>query len=109
MERVDLDDAAHLAPVFSGDSCGVDGEGVDVVGFEFGTQAGGAVVGERDTVNDELSLIFRAAGMKDGAALVEPAGLGVDEIGKGTARRRCWAIGYSFRVEVIDGGRAFGI
>ena len=93
-QSVDFDYAAQLAPVFGGDSGGVDGKRVDVVGFEFGAEAGRAVIGERDAVDDELGLIFLASGMKDGIAFVEPAGLGDDEIGERTAGRwPAWAPG----------------
>ena len=85
LRGVDLDDAAHLAAVFGGDAGGVDAERLDVVGFDLGAEAGGAIVGEGDAVDDELGLIFRAAGMEDGVAFVEPAGLGVDEVLQGAA------------------------
>jgi hypothetical protein len=47
--------------------------------------------------------------MEDGVAFIEPAGLRVDQVGKGPARERRRAIGYSFGVEVIDGSSSFGI
>ena len=47
--------------------------------------------------------------MENGAAFVEPAGLGVDELWKRAARERCRPLGYSFGVEVVDGGGTFGI
>jgi len=50
-ESVEFDDAAHFASVFGGDAGGVDGEGVDVIGFDFGTEAGRAVVGEGNSVD----------------------------------------------------------
>src|SRR5205807_6500367 len=84
-QSVDLDYASHLASVLGGDAGGVDGERVDVIGFELGAEAGGAVVGERDAVDDELSLILGAARMEHGIAFVEPSRLRVDEIGKGAA------------------------
>jgi hypothetical protein len=40
MEGVDFNDTAHLAAVFGRNARGVDGDGVDVVGFDFGTEAG---------------------------------------------------------------------
>src|ERR1700722_15603586 len=47
--------------------------------------------------------------MEDSVAFIEPAGLRVDEIRHRTARQRCGAIGYSSRVEMVDGGGALGI
>jgi hypothetical protein len=47
--------------------------------------------------------------MEDGAAFVEPAGLGIDEVGEGAAGERGRAVGYSFRVEVVNSGGAFGV
>ena len=101
VERVDFDDAAHFASVFGGDAGGVDGKGIDIVGFDFGAEAGRAVVGERDAVEDELSLIFRAAGMEDGVAFIEPAGLGVDEIDERAAGQRRGAIGDFLLADMI--------
>src|SRR5579862_2191919 len=106
---VDLDHATHLASVFGGNASSVDSDRVEVVGVDFGAKAGRAVVGQRNAVDDKLSLIFRAARMEDGVAFIKPAGLRVDEVGEGTARKGCGTIGYRFRVEVIDGGGAFGI
>ena len=92
-QRVDFDDAAHVASVFGGNSGGVDGEGVDVVGFDFGAEAGRTIVGERDAVDDELSLILGAAGMEDGVAFVKPAGLRVDQVLQGAAGERRGTLG----------------
>src|ERR1700676_1613944 len=47
--------------------------------------------------------------MEDSVAFIKPARLRIDKIRKGTARERCSAIGYSFRVEMVDGGGAFRI
>ncbi len=85
LECVELDDAAHFASVVGGNAGGVDAHGLDVVGFDFGAEAGGAIVGERNAIDDELGLVFRAARVENGVALIEPAGLGVDEILQGPA------------------------
>ena len=61
-QRVDFDDSAHFASVLGGNAGGVDGEGVDVVGFEFGAEAGRAIIGERNAVDHELRLILGTAG-----------------------------------------------
>ncbi len=81
----------------------------NVVGFDFGAEAGGAVVGEGDAVDYELSLIFGAAGMENGVAFIEPAGLGVDEINHGAAGERCGAIGDGLLVEMIGDAGAVGV
>jgi len=59
---IDVDDAAHLAAELGGVAGGVDGEGVQVIGFDLGAEAGRAIVSEGDAVDDELGLVFRAAG-----------------------------------------------
>ena len=41
---VGFDDAAHFAAVFGGEIGGEDAERADVVGFDFGAEAGGAIV-----------------------------------------------------------------
>jgi hypothetical protein len=92
LKGVELDDAAHLAAVLGGNAGGVDAHGLDVVGFNLGAEAGGAVVGERDAIDDELGLILRAARVQNGVAFVEPAGLRVHEVLQdrpGMELRRC--------------------
>ena len=106
---VEFDDAAHFAAVLGGNSGGVDGKGVDVIGFDFGTEAGGAIVGEGNTIDNVLSLIFRAAGVENGAAFEEPSRLGVDEVGERAAGEGSWTVGNSPGVEMVDGGGALGI
>ena len=74
--RVDFDDAAHFSAVFGGNSRGVDAHGLHVVGFDLRAEAGRAIVGKRNAVDDELRLIFGAARMQNRIAFIEPAGLG---------------------------------
>ena len=109
MKSVDFHNSAHLSAVFGGNAGGVDGKRVDIISFDFGAGTGRTIVGERDSVNHELGLILGAAGMENGVAFVEPAGLGVDEIWKRAARERCRPLGYCFGVDVVDGGDTFGI
>ena len=72
-EGIDFHHAAHLPAKFRRNAGGIDLEGIDVIGFDFRTKAGRTVVGERDAIDDELSLIFRAAWVEDRIAFVEPA------------------------------------
>lgn len=76
----DFDDATQFAAVLGGKAGGVNGEGLHVVAFDFYAKAGGAVVGERNAVDDELSLILGTAGVEDGTAFEEPAGLGINKV-----------------------------
>ena len=108
-QGVDLDDAAHFASIFGGDAGGVDGEGVDVIGFDFGAEAGRTIVGEGNAIDDELGLILGAAGMEDGIAFVEPAGLRVDEIGQRAAGERGRAVGDFLLIDMVGGAGAFGV
>ena len=85
LDRVELNDAAHFAPVLGGNAGGVDAHGLDVVGFDFRSEAGGAVIGERNAVDDELRLVLRAARVENRVAFIEPARLRVDEILQGPA------------------------
>ena len=78
LQGVDFDNAAHFAAVFSGNAGGVDAERLNVVGVNGGAEAGRAIVGERNTIDDKLGLVLGTARVEDGVAFVEPAGLGVD-------------------------------
>ena len=109
LDSVELDDAAHFAAVVGGNAGGIDGHRLDVVGFEFGTEAGGAIVGEGDAIDDELSLVLGATGMEDGVALVEPAGLGVDEVLQGAAGNGAEPMLDGIRANLIDGAGLVGI
>src|ERR1700676_232998 len=106
---IDFDYSAHLAAVFGGDTGSVDGKGIDVISFDFRTEAGRPIVGEGDAVDHELSLILRAARMENSVAFEKPSWLGVDEVRKRTAGERGGTVGYRFRVDVVDGSGAFGI
>jgi len=100
---VDFDDAAHLAAVLGGKAGGIDAQRFDVVGFDFGAEAGGAIVGEWDSVDDELRLIFGASRMKDCVALIEPSGLGVNQILNGAAGERAQALLDAISGDLVDG------
>ena len=107
--RVDFDDSAHFSAVFSGNARGEYVQRVNLPNVKFRAGAWRAIVGKGDAVDDELSLIFGAARVKNRVALIEPAGLRVDEIGESASGKRSGTVGYGFGVEVIDGGGAFGI
>ena len=107
--RVELDDAAHLATVFGGEVRGVDAHGVDVVGFDFGAEAGGAVVLQRNAIDDDLGLIFGAARVEHGVAFVQPAGLGVHEVLQGAAGDRAFAIFDLIGADAVDAAGAVRI
>ncbi len=98
-----------LRPYSAGDAGGVEGEGVEVVGFDFGAEAGRAVVDEGDAVEDELGLVLGAAGVEDGVAFVEPAGLGVDEVLDGAAGEGGDALLDLRGADLLDGVGAVGV
>src|SRR5258708_6212594 len=83
--RVDFDDASHLASVLRGNAGSIDGQRASVIGLNLGTGSGRAIVGQRDSVDNELSLIFGASGMQHPAAFIDPSGLRVHEVGKRAA------------------------
>jgi hypothetical protein len=80
LKRVELDDAAHLAPILGGNAGGVDAHRLHVVGFNLRAEAWGAVVGERNAIDDKLRLVLRASRVQHRVAFIEPARLGVHEI-----------------------------
>ena len=109
LKSVELDDAAHLAAVLGGEAGGVDAHRLEVVGFNLRAEAGRAIVGEGDAVDDELGLVLGAARMQDGVAFVEPAGLGVDEILQGTAGDGAEPVLDGIRADLVDGAGLVGI
>jgi hypothetical protein len=56
--RIQFDYAAHFPSMLGGNVCGVSVHRLGIIRFNLGTEAGRAIVGERDAVNDELSLVF---------------------------------------------------
>ena len=86
LKGVDLDHATHFSAVLRGNARGVDAHRLHVVGFNLRSEAGRAIVGQRDAVDHKLGLIFRTARMQDGIAFVEPAGLRVHQVLQRTAR-----------------------
>jgi hypothetical protein len=75
LQSVQFHDSTHFPAVFGGDAGGKDGHGYDIVGFNLRAEAGRAVIRERYAIDDKLRLVFRTAGMEDGVAFIEPAGL----------------------------------
>ena len=106
---IELDDPSHFAAVFRGNARRIDRYRVDVVRFEFGTKAGRAVVGERDSVNDKLSLIFRSTWMENRIAFVQPSWLSVNQILYGTARKRGKPVLDSRGADLVDRARLIWI
>ncbi len=78
--RIHFDHAAHLSSVLGGKSRGVDGHRVHVIGFDFRPEAGRAIVGERNSIHNELRLVLGPARVQDGISLVKPSGLRIHEI-----------------------------
>ena len=85
--RIDFDHASHLSPVFSGNASRVDGERVNIIRLHFWPETRGTVIGKGNSIDHKLGLILRASGMEDGVAFVEPAGLRVDQVDQGAARK----------------------
>ena len=73
-ESIDLNHATHLAAKFRGNAGGIDLQGFGIIGFYLWAEAGRTVVGEGNAIHNELGLIFRTPGVKDGVAFVEPTG-----------------------------------
>src|ERR1700730_1950358 len=99
---VHFDDAAHLSPILGRNVRRVDAQGLNIVRFYFRAKAGRAIVREGNAVNDKLGLVFGAARMQNGVALIEPSGLRTDEILQRTARQGCRSILDAFRADSIN-------
>ena len=80
LQRIHFHDAAHLAAVFRGNSGGVNADRLHVIRFDLRTKTGRTVIGERNTVDHELCLVFGATRMQHGVAFVQPAGLRIHHI-----------------------------
>ena len=99
---IHLDHAAHLPSVLGRNAGRVDAHRLNVVGLDLRAIAGRAVVGQRDAIEHELGLVFRAARMEDRVAFVEPSRLRVHQVLQRTARQRCDAIGNGLRADLVD-------
>ena len=86
LQRVHFDHAAHFSAIFGGNARGVDAHRLHIVGVHRRSEAGRAIVRQRNAVDHKLGLILRAAGMQDGIAFVQPAGLRIHQVLQGTAR-----------------------
>src|SRR5208282_6406041 len=75
LECVDFNHSSHFSSVFRRNACGVNAQRLQVVSVHGRSEAGRAIVGQRDAIDYKLRLILRAAGMQDGIAFIEPAGL----------------------------------
>ena len=73
LERVDFNNAAQLSAKFRGNASGINFERFGVVGFDLRAEAWRTVVGDGNSVDDKLSLIFRSARMQHRIAFVKPA------------------------------------
>src|SRR6266702_5783150 len=82
----DFDDAAQLPAVFRRIARRADADGIRFLGFERSRKGGRSVFGERQTIDNELHLVFRFARVKDSACLVTPARKRIDEIEQTTPR-----------------------
>ena len=109
LQRVHFHDAAQLAPVFRGNARGVDAHRLHVVRFDLGTEARRAIVRERNAVDHELRLVFRAARMQHGVAFIEPARLGVHQILQRTPGDRTEAVLNRVGADLADCAGLIGI
>ena len=61
---------------------------MDFVGVDLGRECRGPVVGQRQTVDHELCLVLRSAGMQNAVGFEEPARLRVHQVGERSAGQR---------------------
>src|ERR1017187_5332843 len=106
---VDFDDSAHLPPVLRRNAGGVDAHRLQTVGFNLRSIARRSIVGERNSIEHELRLVFRPAGMEHRVAFVEPPRLGVHQVLQRTAWERRHAIVNRLRPDLVDAANALGI
>ena len=109
LRRRDFDDAAKLPPVFRRITCRADADGIRFLCFKRSRKRGRSVFGERQTIDNELHLVFRFARVKDPTCLVTPARKRIDEIEQTTPR-----LGRQFFLDYLgadcgDGARSIGI
>jgi len=100
--RIHFHDAPHLAAVLGGKIRRVNAHRLHVVSFDFRAKARGAIVHQRDSVNDELGLVLGATWVEDGVAFVEPPWLGVDEVLERAPGQGSHPILDHFRTNTVD-------
>src|SRR5580704_10779851 len=104
-----FDDAAEFSAVLGRKVRGIDAHGLHVVGFNFGAEAGRAIVRKRHAVHYELRLILRTPRVQYGVALVEPARLGIHQVYDGAAWQGGGSFLDSFGANAMDGAGAVGV
>ena len=62
-QSVDFHYPSHFSSVLGRKASGVNGERIHVVRFDFWAETRGAIVGERNAIDNELSLVLRTTGM----------------------------------------------
>ena len=67
------------------------------------------VVGERNSIEHKLGLVFRPARMEDGIALVQPSRLRIHQVLQRAAWQRRDPIGNRLRANLVDRADAMGI
>ena len=73
--RSQLDDTTQLSAVLRRIIRGDDAEGFDFVRVEGGRESRRAILRQRETVDDILHIVFRAAGMQNAVGFKQPAWL----------------------------------
>src|SRR6185437_4605634 len=86
--RIEFNDTTHLSAIFRRETCGIDTHGIEIVGLDFRSEAGRAVVSERNTIDHELRLVFGTTGMQNSISFVNPSRLSNDKILHRTSRQR---------------------
>src|SRR5664280_3733231 len=106
---IDLDDAAHLPSVLGRNASGVNAHRLDIVRFNLGPGTWRTVVGQWNSVDHELRLVFRSARMEDSIAFIKPSRLRVHQVLQGTSWQRRDSICDRLGADVVDGAYALRI
>ncbi len=101
LERVDLHHAAELSAVFRRVVRGHDGDGVHFTCFHFRREGGRAIVGERNAIHHELSLIFGAARVQYAIGFEQPARFGIHQVNDRASGKRDGAVLYGVLINAI--------
>ena len=106
---IDLDDAAHLPSVLGRNAGGVNAHRLDVVRFNLGPGTWRTVIGQWNSVDHELRLVFRSSRMEDRIALIKPSRLRVHQVLQGTPRERGDSICNRLGADLVDGANAIRV
>ena len=104
-----LDDPAQSPAVFGRVVAGEHIYRLEFFDFQRRGKSGGAVVGDRETVDDILRVVLGAPWVQHAVGFEQPARLGLHQFQHSAGRMRGSPVTQGFRAEVVDGAGAMRV